>query len=149
MRAFRFSLQSVLALRQLEEKGCQTALAKARAALEAATAALAALTRERLALEDRVRASLHDRQQIATVLPAQNRLAELERLILRQQQVAEERQAEFRQRLEEYRTCRRRREALERMREQAWQEYRVELARAEQTEIDELGARPSPLASRS
>ncbi|MGE3276348.1 MAG: flagellar FliJ family protein [Vicinamibacterales bacterium] len=140
MPPFRFRAQAALDLRRQREEAADRALAVAQAAVRAAEAEVAAA---REALEGAYR----DGAAGVAAATAAHELAWYRNWITRRQQaLAAKRRAEQERRAEAHRAqeaamqARRDRMALDKLRDRAWRAHQLAERRAEQKELDLLGA---------
>jgi len=138
MKPFRFKLKTVLEVRANEEAQAGEVYAQAQAHLEEA------LSFKR-AVEEAVEGNLKACQQAfagqaatGTLAHLQTALRELRGQLSQLEPVVAERQTETDAKWQELLTARRRREALEKMRDEQQAAHDRELARTEQQSIDEM-----------
>ena len=138
MKPFRFKLKTVLEVRVNEEAQAGEVYAKAQALLEEA------LSFQR-AVEEAIEVNLTACQQAfdgqaatGTLAHLQTALRELRGQLSQLESVVAERQAEANAKMQELLTARRRREALEKIRDEQQALHDRELARTEQQALDEM-----------
>lgn len=138
MKPFRFKLKTVLEVRVNEEAQAGEVYAQAQALLEEA------LSFQR-AVEEAIEVNLTACQQAfdgqaatGTLAHLQTALRELRGQLSQLESVVAERQAEANAKMQELLTARRRREALEKIRDEQQALHDRELARTEQQAIDEM-----------
>ena len=138
MKPFRFKLKTVLEVRVNEEAQAREVHAQAQAHLEEA------LSFQR-AVEEAIEGNLTACQQAfdgqaatGTLAHLQTALRELRGQLSQLEPVVAERQAEANAKRQELLTARRRREALEKIRDEQQAAHDRELARTEQQAIDEM-----------
>lgn len=145
MKAFRFSLQAILTLREEKEQEAQRLYAKALRVVEAVQAELDAVNRRLLELDSEQQARLQ------TGLPASElerfgnyRVVLIERRTRLQNDLARAQQAaeQARQALVKATQAR---QALENYREKLHHAYNLVLSREEQKMLDDLASRPAAL----
>ena len=138
MKPFRFKLKTVLEVRANEETQAGEAYAQSQAQLEEALS-------HQQAVEEAIEVNLTACQQAfagqtatGTLAHLQTALRELRGQLSHLEPVVAERQAEANAKMQELLTARRRREALEKIRDEQQALHDRELARTEQQAIDEM-----------
>ncbi len=146
MRRFKFPLEGLLKVRQMEEAQAERALQEAqRQLLEAEEKHLEAerAVRDAVAV---LRASLAQNADLEQLLVAVRHLDRAEQQRIAAEQQVALAQAQVNRCLNEYRECHRRRELLEELREKAWRQWLEEFLRGEQKAADERALRDYALA---
>ena len=138
MPDFRFRAATALELRRQQETTAATALSRAEALFHEAEAQIERAEAARLAAQE-TRASVERRgTDIGTLEWHRNWIARLAVAVETVKRDADARAQVVRQAEQLWRDARRRRLALERMRERAWRRYQVEQQRQELKVIEEL-----------
>lgn len=138
MADFRFRAAAALELRRQQETAAATALARAEGLFREAQAVLARADEARATAQDAQRTTERRGTDIATLEWHRNWIVRLTLTVETVRREVEARAAVVRQAEQGWREARRKRLALERMRERAWRRYQLEQQRQELKVIDEL-----------
>lgn len=141
MKKFKFPLDGLLKIRQMEEAQAERELQKAQKKLWEAERELQSAEEDVLKAISALRALLNDNSDANQLLLAVQHLDRTERKRLNAQNQVNLAQLEVSHRLNEYRECRRRRELLEELRQKAWRQWLSELIHEEQKAADERALR--------
>lgn len=138
MADFRFRAAAALELRRQQETQASTVLAQAEALFRAAEARAEQAELDRRAAQDQQVAAERRGSDAGTLDWHRNWIVRLAEAVDARKREVDERATVVRQAEQHWRDARRRRLALERMRERAWRRYQQEQLRQELKVIDEL-----------
>lgn len=141
MRKFRFPLDSLLKVRQMEEAQAEKALHQAQQRLWEAEKELQKAEDDAREAVSKLRSLLNENTDANQLLVAVRHLDRAEQKRLEAQKIVNIAQLEFSRCLNEYRECRRRRELLEELRQKAWRQWLLEINREGQKSADERALR--------
>lgn len=146
MRKFRFPLDSLLKVRQMEEAQAERALQQAQQRLWEAERELQDAENAVREAVSELRVLLNENANADRLLVAVRHLDRAEQRRLDAQKQVSQAQAEVNRCLNEYRECRRRRELLEELRQKALRQWLLQFISEEQKAADERALRDYALA---
>ena len=138
MRRFTFRLDSILRLRQYEEKVARQQLQEALSRLAVAERDLDTLQQHSHAVRQRRRQLVQQGAEAALLAACAQNQAALDAAVQLQRGVVRDLEALVAKRREEYLARQRERQTMEELKDQAWQEFQAEELRAEQSLLDEV-----------
>ena len=138
MAAFRFRAAAALELRHRQETAAATVLSRAEGALHAAESRLTESQQQRRLAQDHAATAERQGTDGQTVLWHRNWIVRLSDAVEQSRRELDASVATVREAEQNWREARKRRLALERMRERAWRRYQQAEQRQEMKVIDEL-----------